>query len=80
MLDATEKDLEQLKEEMTKKLPLILADFKKVLESHGFKGTRVMKFMLIPDTEPEEVLSESPSNVECNEDICVVVHQDFQNY
>ncbi len=74
MLDAIERDVEQLREEMTQKLPLIMADFKKVLESHGITGTRVMKFMLIPDTEPEEVLSEPPSNLECNEDICVIVH------
>ncbi len=74
MLDAIEKDVEQLRLEMTQKLPLILTDFKKVLESHGITGTRVVKFMLIPDTEPEEISSEPPSNVECNEDICVVVH------
>ncbi len=77
MLDVIEKDVEQLREEMTQKLPLILADFKKVLENHGFAGTRVMKFILIPDTETEEALSEPPSNVECNEDVCVVVNQDF---
>jgi hypothetical protein len=74
MSDNTEKDVEQLREEMTQKLPLILADFKKVLEAHGITGTRVMKFILVPDSEPEELLSETASNVECNEDICVVVH------
>jgi enamine deaminase RidA (YjgF/YER057c/UK114 family) len=74
MSDNTEKDAEQLREEMTQKLPLILADFKKVLETHGITGTRVVKFILVPDSEPEELLSETASNVECNEDICVVVH------
>ncbi len=67
-----EPDVEQLKQEMTQKLPAILADFKKVLVSHGITGTRVMKFVLVPELEPE-AQSEPPSNVECNEDVCVVI-------
>jgi hypothetical protein len=73
MSEETERALEQLKEEMTQKLPNILADFKKILESYDIKGVRVKKFILVPDDEPE-LLVTPPSIVECNEDVCVIAH------
>jgi hypothetical protein len=73
MPEETETYVEQLKEEMTQKLPYILADFKKVLENYDIKGARVAKFILVPDNEPEQLVT-PPSIVECNEDICVISH------
>lgn len=70
-----DQDVEGLRSELEQKLPLILADFKNVLIAHGISGTRVMKFILVPDLDPDiEADWTSSNNVECNEDVCVVVH------
>jgi hypothetical protein len=70
-----DQDVEGLRSELEQKLPLILADFKNVLIAHGITGARVMKFILVPDLDPDlEADQTSSNNVECNEDVCVVVH------
>ncbi|MEM9770141.1 MAG: hypothetical protein AAF889_00820 [Cyanobacteria bacterium P01_D01_bin.73] len=60
-------EADQLRKEVEKQLPAIIAQFNQVLqEQFGFKGIRVGGFTVVP----EEIVTDS--NISCDEEGCSI--------